>query len=822
MTLPVDEVLPRLGEALAGAGRVLLEAPPGSGKSTRFPLWLMAQGATRDRRIVLVQPRRVAAAGIARYLARCAGGPLGERVGLRTRFEKQVSANTVLEVVTEGIFLRTIQNDPLLAGIGWVLFDEFHERNWQADLGLAFALESQRDWRDEQPLGIAVMSATLPQGRFREWFEAPLITAGGRAWPVTVSYAPVPSRAALHYHLRDQITAALAQGARKVLVFLPGWSAIRRAASVLEQLPVTVTRLHSNVMPQEQERALAPLADGEQMVVLATNIAETSLTIEGVDVVIDSGRVRRPSYDPRRGMNQLIEGWVSRASAEQRAGRAGRLGPGRCIRLWSREQQGRLPEHELPELTEVDAAPVLLELAAWGAKDDSFLLDSLPPAARSQAEALLTRLGAFDQRGWLTPLGKAMAAMGLHPRLGRLLLTAPPTGRRAAAALAALLAEGDFLPVETGCDIETRLAWLLQDERGVPTDAPGTLLRRIRQLQRQLLSRAKAHPEFAAAERDITIGELLLAAYPDRLARRRPGTQGRFLTIDGFEVIVPASDPLASSEWLVVAEHDGARDGARVWLAAMVSHEAAAAAAHDSATEEVRTAWNSERERVEGEQVRRLGAVVLEQRRVPVGEEQAAVIWRQVIAEHGIEWLALPPAATEWLARVNWLRSRGEALPDSSPEALMASLDEWLLPWLQGVRARSELGSVDWLALLRARLSYAEQQRVETAAPARWQLPSGQGHRIDYQGGRPELAARLTEFYGLDTHPQLEGEPLLLVLLSPAGRPLQRTADLPGFWRSAYSEVRKEMRGRYPKHYWPEQPWLAEATSTTRRRMGLS
>ncbi len=814
--LPIAAALPELQRALAASDRVLLEAPPGAGKSTGLPLWILGQlDATPERRILLLQPRRLAADNVARFLARQCGEALGQRVGLRTRYDQQVSAQTVIEVITEGIFLRRIQADPTLAGIGWVLFDEFHERSWQADLGLAFALESQRDWRD-QPLKLLVMSATLPATALQQALDAPLVRSEGRSYPVEVSYSP-PGRRELLDQAADEVLAAVAAGSRKVLVFLAGWGPMQQLMRRLEgRVDADIHLLHSQVPPAQQQLALAPVGE-RPAVVLSTNIAETSVTIDGVDTVLDSGEVRRAQFDPRRGMDRLETGWISQASATQRAGRAGRLGPGRCVRLWSSEQQGRLLPHDPAEIEQVDLAPLALELALWGSGDALWLPQAPPSARLAQARELLHELGALDANDHITAGGRRLAGLGVHPRLGRLILAGAETGHlRAACQLAALLSEGDFL--RSGTDLDLRLALLRGGQSRA--DVSHGVLQRVKQLATQLQQRVGG-----AAGSDAHAGELLLAAFPDRVARRRPGGNGRYLAVDGFEVVIDATDPLAASEWLVIAEHDGDRRGARVRLAAAVAFADIEEQLAGRIVNVDEVVWDGEREVLTGRRVRRLGAIELAVAAQPVGETESAAFWLAQVRERGLGWLRWSDGVDEWLGRLRWLReqSGGEASdwPDLSDAALLSSLDDWLLPWLAGVRRLDQLRALDFRSLLLGRLDYSLQQRAEREAPTRLQLPSGCSHAIRYQPGEPpRLAARVQEFYGLDVHPIVgRNEPLLLELLSPAQRPVQLTRDLPGFWRSSYGEVKKEMRGRYPRHFWPDDPWQAQATTRTKRGM---
>lgn len=819
--LPIEAALPELERVLTSRRRVVIEAPPGAGKSTWLPLWLLRRADTKNR-IVLIQPRRLAADNVARFLARQTGRPLGEVVGLRTRFDHKVSADTVIEVVTEGIFLRQIQRDPELAGVAIVLFDEYHERSWQADLALAFALESQALWREEnRPLTLIIMSATLPAAEISAWLDAPLVRAEGRSFPVAVSYEP-PGRRDLPDHLLGQIDAALAFGARKTLVFLAGWGIMQRLQQRLAQrADCDVHLLHSQVPPEQQRLAMAAVTE-RPVVVLATNIAETSLTIEGVDTVIDSGQVRRPHYDIRRGMDQLDTGWISKASAEQRAGRAGRLGPGRCIRLWSQEQQGRLPAHDPAEIQQVDLAPLALELALWGSAD--LRLPEAPPVQRlEEARQLLRRLGALDSADRISAEGRSLAGLGLHPRLGRLVLAGCGAGvARTACQLAALLSEGDFLRGEDGADLDLRLDILRRRQSDVPAAVARGVLQRVRQLTDQLLARAGGEKRGGktAEAGPASTGALLATAFPDRLAKQREPGSNRYVTVDGFEVVLDTGDALRGSPWLVVAEHDGKRQGARVRLAAAVEQRDIEPLLNTQAQPEEATHWDENRGAIVARRLRRFGAIVLDEQNLPLTDALANAFWLSLLRERGFGWLQWPESVETWLARVRWAAPRLAESPDFSEQGLLADLEDWLSPYLLNIRRLEPLRALDFLSILQGRLDYRQQQELERQAPASYRLPSGFSHPVQYAGeGAPRLAARVQEFYGLNQHPCVAGQPLLLELLSPAHRPVQLTQDLPGFWRNSYPEVRKEMKGRYPKHFWPEEPWAAPATTRTKKHM---
>ncbi|MFT3931357.1 MAG: ATP-dependent helicase HrpB [Spongiibacteraceae bacterium] len=833
--LPISTALTELSSVLDGFARVVLEAPPGAGKSTYLPLWLSERNASTTQRIVIIQPRRIAAASVAAYLARQSDSVIGDRIGLRTRFENAVSARTVIEVVTEGVFLRRIQHDPELKGVRYVLFDEYHERSWQADLGVGLTIESQAQWRDAStPLQLIVMSATMPAEKVASWLDAPIVRAEGRSYPVAIEYSPA-GRVDLLDHIAAEIRKAIAQGSRRLLVFLAGWQQIQKVKQRIENLDCDVELLHSSVPPDQQQRALNFSEDSKQGVVLATNIAETSLTIPGIDTVIDSGQVRRAQFDPKRGMDRLETGWISRASAEQRAGRAGRLGPGRCIRLWSREQQGRLLEHDPAEIQSVDLAPLAIELAQWGGEDPAQVLPELPPPQRLRdARLVLQRLHALDENFRITKVGRRMVELGVHPRLARLVLHgAERQQMQAATLIAALLSEGDFLSRSNKehnsipVDIDWRLRVLCGEE--ISDASQRGTVQRIQQLARQLQRRIDSKAEKTATKKntEISAGELLLVAYPDRVARRRDDNAARYLCVDGTEVLLDESDPLRKHEWIVVAEaddkphkHEGSRSGARVRLAAAIDQQQIEQELSDQIVITDTAEWSDEKSMLFARRQRKLGAIVLDESPLLLDDEQACAMWLQLLRENGFDWLQWSASVTQWLQRVRWLQSRVDKWPDFSDQTLLTELEEWLLPYLSGVRKLSDLRALDFGAMLRARLTFAQQQQLDKEAPTHFALPTGNRHPLHYrEDGGPKLAARLTEFYGLATHPHVAGEPLLLELLSPARQPLQLTSDLPNFWRSAYPEVRKEMKGRYPKHFWPEQPWSATATATTKKNM---
>lgn len=815
--LPIDAILPALRETLRATPRAVLEAPPGAGKTTRVPLALLGEPWATGR-LVMLEPRRLAARAACARMAETLGEQPGQTVGFRIRGETRVGAATRIEVVTEGVLTRMLQADPGLDGISAVIFDEVHERNLSADLGLALCLEAQAALRPE--LRLVAMSATLDAAPLAALMHcAPILRAEGRAWPVEIRWAerPLPDRrpASLAAATAEAIRAALAEREGDVLAFLPGGGEIARCAGLLSGTLPEGTALHRLLAaaPQaEQRAALTP--SPVRKVVLATAIAETSLTVPGVRIVVDAGAARRSRFDPGSGMARLVTERASRAEAAQRAGRAGREAPGLCLRLWTRGEDGALPAFAPPEIATADLAPLALDLAAWGAEPQTLpFLDQPPAGAFAEARGLLGALGALDADGRITSRGRRMAALPLHPRLAAMVLDA---GRDAstAHALAALLTEGDPLRVagaNPGPDITLRLEAMADLARFVRARGHAVnraLLDTLRDTARRL--GASAPPDPAAA------GRLLALAYPDRIAARRPGTAPRFLLSGGKGAAVDPGSPFAEAPLLVAADLDGDPREARIRLAATVKLE-------DIAPDRITTAravgWDARSRSVIARRERRLGAIVLDSRPLPDADPaELAAALAEGIRSLGLAALPWTDAATRLRDRIRWLRDRGQPdLPDWSDAALLATLEDWLAPYLAGMRRADDLAALDLAAILRAALGPAAAA-VETAAPATLATPAGPAVPIDYGRAEPTAAVRPQWLYGLDRHPVAAGVPLVLELLSPAARPIATTADLPGFWRGAWSEVRKEMRGRYPRHDWPEQPWLAAPTTRAKPR----
>ena len=831
--LPIDPLLPELVQRLAAGSTVLLQAPPGAGKTTRVPLALrqaLAAAEGEDHgRILMLEPRRLAAKAAAERLAASLDEPLGQRVGYRVRLESRVSAATRIEVLTDGLFLRRLQADPSLAGVGCVIFDEFHERRSDADLALALLREARPLLAPQ--LRLLLMSATLNLQPLQQQLpEAALLTSEGRSHPVAIQHQAPREREplaaqvvrALESHWLDQRAAA-----ETVLVFLPGQRQIQQCqeriaatgwGSELELCP-----LHGNLPLAAQGRAIQPAAQPAGKLVLATAIAESSLTIEGVTLVIDAGLSRRSCFDPSTGMEQLVTLPASQASAEQRAGRAGRLGPGRALRLWSPAEQQRRPAFDPPALLEADPAPLVLQLAEWGAGLGEELpwLEPPPRPHLLEGQALLRQLGAVDAQGGITRHGKALAGLGVHPRLGHLLLRAQALGAgRLGSELAALLSERDPLQAAGhGCDLLRRIDWLRQ---------PGRDPRRqqLRALQQQLLRLLPASGEAPppAGEPEASIAaELVALAYPERVALQRPGQPGRYLTRGGRGLQLPDGDPLQSCEALAIATADGAGSDGRIQLALPLPRTCLDRWAEAEGTQQAEVLWDRQEQRLRCERVLRLGAVVLQRQAWPEAPEpERLAALAQGLQELGLE--ALP-----WAAASRSLQQRlclahahlGDPWPDRSDPALLADPLAWLGDQLDGVRTRGDLQQLNLLEALWSGLPWSARQELEQLLPPSLAIPSGRQARLDYSSGAPVLAVKLQELFGAATTPTvLQGRlPVTVQLLSPAGRPAAITQDLAGFWAGGYREVRRELRGRYPRHPWPEDPTQAIATALTKRRL---
>lgn len=835
MTLPINAVLPELLSALTARSTAVLIAPPGAGKTTGVPLALLDAPWLAGRRIVMLEPRRLAARAAAARMAFLLGERIGETVGYRIRLESRVGPGTRIEVVTEGILTRRLQDDPELEGVGAVLFDEFHERSLAADTGLALTLASRALLRDD--LRVVVMSATLDGDAVSRLLDgAPVIRSEGRAFPVTTQYRPAPAGSRLEGHVAQVVREALTTETGSVLVFLPGAGEIRRVEGMLASgMPanVSVHSLHGTLPPQQQDAAIAAAAPGQRKVVLATSIAETSLTIEGIRVVVDAGLMRIPRFSARTGMTRLETVRVSRASADQRRGRAGRLEPGSCWRCWSTADDAGLVPYTRPEMLDADLAPLALELAAAGFPDPTELrwLDAPPPAAVLQGRELLTLLGALDDDGKLTPHGRAMAALGTHPRLAHLLLRAREhsvASAHRAANLAALLEERDILRGDGGpppADITLRLDVL---ERTSDAAAIGAAtvdrngLSRVRDLAQEWCRRLGVAAQ-GDPQRAEDAGLLLALAYPDRVAQRRD-TAGRFLLRNGRGATLPLTDPLAQAPWLVAAQvDDSGRDGRILLGAALDPADLVAHAGEQVATaDEIR--WDDSSRSVIARRRTTLGALVFADH--ALGAPNAALVLTALlegIRRHGLDALPWREPDRVVRERLAFVRALDQSWPDVSNDALLESLEEWLAPHVGGIRKLDDITRVDLAAALLNRLDWEQRRLLDSLAPERIAVPSGSRIAVDYSDpSAPVLAVRLQEMFGETATPLIGGGrvPLTLHLLSPAGRPMQVTRDLASFWATGYFDVRKDLRGRYPKHHWPENPLEAPAVRGIKRPRG--
>lgn len=801
-SLPIDEVLAQLCRALADAGRAVLIAPPGAGKTTRVPLALLDQIAGR---IVMLEPRRLAARAAAERLAQQLDEPLGQRVGYRMRGDSVRGSR--IEVVTEGILTRMIQSDPSLEGIGCVIFDEFHERSLNADLGLALVCEARLALRPD--LAVLVMSATLDAGPVAEMLDnAPVITSEGRAFAVETRWLPRPLPAGFDLigeaaRLITQAEAETRDTGGTILAFLPGEGEIHRVAARLSDLPADVFPLFGAMEFSAQRAALAP-PQGRRRIVLATSIAETSLTIPGVRVVVDAGRARRARFDPGSGMSRLVTERASRAEAEQRRGRAGRVAEGICYRLWARAEEGALPAFAPAEIAVADLAGLALELAAWGSDPaDLAFLTPPPEAAMQEARALLRDLGALDQADRITAHGRDLAAVPLHPRLAHMLRVAG----RGSADLAALLADRDPLR-GAPADLSLRLL-ALRDPAGFAQRhsyvANRPALARIRAEAKRLRSLA------GAGDLDLSPGQMVALAYPDRIGLRRKGTDPRYVLSGGKGAIIAADDPLAANRLIVATDLDGNAREARIRLAAALDEAELRSLFADRLELVESVEWSRRDGRILAREQERLGALVLSDR--ALDDPDAQDLARAAL--DGLRLNGLP-----WTKAAARLRARMALLPELGPvddDSLLAD-GEWLLPWLDGMRNLGDLRGLDLTDALRARAGYDGMRQLDALAPAHFTTPLGRRVPIDYDAETPAIELRLQELLGQSRHPMVGTQPLRITMLSPGGKPVAVTSDLPGFWAAGYQDVRRDMRGRYPRHPWPEDPLQADPTTRAKPR----
>ncbi|ETX27156.1 ATP-dependent helicase HrpB [Roseivivax isoporae] len=810
--LPVEAALPELLAALTNRRRAVLEAPPGAGKTTRVPLALLEAGLTQGT-ILMLEPRRIAARAAAERMAETLGETVGQTVGYRIRGEAKVGRDTRIEVVTEGILTRRLQSDPGLQDVGAVIFDEFHERSLNADLGLALCLEIAGAVRED--LILVAMSATLDAGPLAALMDAPRVTSEGRSFPVETRWldAPLPKGRRFDDACADLVLRASRDSDGGILVFLPGEGEIRSVARRLEgKLPggCVIRPLYGAMPFADQRAAIRPETGGARKVVLATAIAETSLTIEDIRVVVDGGRARRARFDPGSGMSRLVTERVTRAEATQRAGRAGRVAPGTAWRLWTKGEEGALAAYPPAEIEAADLAGLALELALWGAAPcDLPFLTAPHPGAFAEAQALLSMLGILDARRQVTDHGRRVAAMPLHPRLAHMLEVAGP----GAAPLAALLADRDPLR-GAPADLTLRLE-AVRDPRRFAADRPYELRRaalehvrtEAKRLQRQAgRGRATLSPAAMAA-----------LAYPDRVGLRRKGDAPRYVLSGGKGAVLDAADPLGAARLIVATDLDGDPREARIRTAIRIEEAELRTLFADAIGWHDVCDWSRRDRRVVARRQERFGALVLDDRLwtdAPADALSRAML--DGVRQLGLTW---SNAARRFAARVELARAAGqEGLPEMTEAALMEGLEDWLLPFLDGVRDAETWKRFDLLPALRAMLDWSDHQALDVTVPARFTTPLGREIPIDYSGDHPAISLRLQEMFGQTRHPQAAGQPLRITLLSPAGRPVQTTMDLPGFWTSSYADVRKDMRGQYPKHPWPEDPTAADPTLRAKRR----
>ncbi len=806
--LPIEDVIPQILAELREKTRLVISAPPGAGKTTRVPLTLLEEAWPSGRKLIVVEPRRIAARAAAERMAATLGEKVGQTIGLRSRLDVRTSKDSRIEVVTEGVFSRMILSDPALDGIAAVLFDEFHERSLDADEGLAFALDAQSVLRDD--LRIVLMSATLPGNLTQDFFPAPVVESLGRAWPVETKYLGYDSK----LRLEDQVAAAIRQALREetgsILAFLPGVAEILRTADRIGPVAdnVHITPLYGALSPQEQNEAIAPPAKGERKVVIATDIAESALTIEGVRVVVDSGFARVPRFDPSLGASRLETVRLAVANADQRRGRAGRTGPGVCYRLWREAEMRGFAASPSPEIDNADLTGLALDMARWGARSPGDLRWLNPPrdAAWRHARGVLQNGGAMKPDGELTPIGKRIGEIALPPRLALMVLRAAETGdEMLGAEIAALMSEREL--GGRSVDLGERLTRFRSDN--------GHRARAMRDLAKRWAK--------AAGGGDVgggQAGSVFVRAFPERIARARGGAAGRFLLAGGRGAMLNETDPLAREQWLAVADMTGAGPDLRITLAARLT-EADALASGVETKEEAR--YDATTRRVRARRTRRIGAIVIEETPLPSPRpELVRAGLLEAVRERGFGILPASAALESAIQRVTLLaQTIGAPWPAGFRESLMAKLDEWLGPLLEGA---SSLDAIDGGQLKSAALTLLDwplPRDLERLAPTHWETPVGRHVEIDYAAeGGPRVECKVQEAYGLAAHPAVaDGRIALTVaLLSPAMRPVATTRDLPGFWQGGYHDMRKDMKGRYPKHEWPDDPASSAPTSRAKPR----
>ncbi|HEY8587329.1 MAG TPA: ATP-dependent helicase HrpB [Rhodanobacter sp.] len=832
-TFPITPLLREIRASLAAHPRLVLEAPPGAGKTTQVPLALCDADWLAGRKIVMLEPRRIAARAAAQFMAQQLGEAVGQTVGYRIRFDSRVSAATRIEVVTEGILTRLIQSDPELTGVGAIVFDEFHERHLTGDLGAALALDLQATLRPE--LRLLLMSATLDGERIAGWLQAPRLSSPGRSFPVRIEYPPARTQESAGHQLARVARQALEESDGDVLAFLPGRREIARAQAVLAQTlgrdDVELVALHGELSLAEQQSALAPAEPGTRRIVLATNVAESSITLPGIRAVVDSGLAREPRFDPNSGFTRLETVAISQASADQRAGRAGRVAAGTAYRLWP--QSKRLESARSPEVAHAELSALALELAAWGITANSSAdlpwLDPPPPGALAQARALLVDLAALEPDGRITALGRRMLELGAAPRLAAAALRAPPARRALAADLLALMEARSPLRGEQARsdDFRARLlalhAWRDRRGRAQRGEADGGALAAVEQASKGWRRRLGVRTAASGMPDSHAVGDLLLHAFPDRIARRDDHNPLRYTLANGRGARLHENTALLGEPWLVVLDLRLEARDSLVFAAAPLDPDVLERDFPARFTRQRTLHWNDERGAAEAFDERRFGAIVLARHSVPVKPADALPALLAAVRSKGLDTLPWSEHARRLRARMQalreWMPELG--LPDVSEPALLASLEHWLAPYLDGRHRLDALAPDQLSQALASMLGHDQRRALDAQAPEHLVVPSGQRRRLEYPAGEPPvLAVKLQELFGLADTPCVGGGriPVVLHLLSPAGRPIQVTRDLKGFWERTYPEVKKELKGRYPRHPWPDDPWTATPTHRAKPR----
>jgi ATP-dependent helicase HrpB len=825
---PITPLLPQIVASLAAVPRLVLEAPPGAGKTTQVPLALLDAPWLAGQKILMLEPRRIAARAAAQFMAQQLGEEIGRTVGYRIRFESKVSAATRIEVVTEGILTRLIQDDPELSGIGVIVFDEFHERHLAGDLGAALALDIQTTLRPE--LRLLVMSATLDGERMAQWLDAPRISSPGRSFPVHIDYPPARVQESIEHQLARVARQALEDSDGDVLAFLPGRREIARAQSVLTQSldrdDVEVVALHGELSLAEQQLALSPAEPGIRRIVLATNVAESSVTLPGIRTVIDSGLAREPRFDPNSGFTRLETVTISQASADQRAGRAGRVAAGASHRLWP--QSKRLEPARTAEIAQAELSGLALELAAWGSADLPWL-DPPPSGPLAQAGELLRSLGALDHASLITKLGRRMLELGATPRLGAAALRAPVELRALIADLLALMEARSPLRGEQARsdDFRARVtalhAWRDRRGSGAHGGADTGALAAVEQASKGWRRRLDVRNAASGVPDSHAVGDLLLHAFPDRIARRDDSQPLRYTLANGRGARLHENTALLGEPWLVALDVRFEARDSLILAAAPLDFRVLERDFPQQFVRERTLRWNDDRNAVEAFDEQRFGAIVLERRSVPVKAEDALPALLAAVRAKGIDVLPWSEHARRLRARMQALREwmPEQVLPDVSDATLLVTLDEWLAPYLHGKRRLDALSAEELSQALAGLFDYEQRRLLDAQAPDSLTVPSGQSRRLEYTPDEPPvLAVKLQELFGLVDTPRVGGGriPVTLHLLSPAGRPIQVTQDLKGFWERTYPEVKKELKGRYPRHPWPDDPWTATPTHRAKPR----